>query len=290
MTETRIVSTSGGPVEVTLVPGSRPPVLFFPGGHCSATVDTGWDLYTDSGYGIVSFSRPGYGGTRVGGLTTAEFTPLVREVCRELGVSAVAAAVGVSFGGLQAVHVAQDPGLWVHSLVLHSCAPSVQPYPDTRAESVIGPVLFSPPLEGIVWALIHRLVRGDAGLRIMMARLSWLPIQTWWDRLDAADKSRARQLFRTMRSDSGFMTDLRQGRSGEAQARRAALAAVRCPTLVTGSRHDRGVAFAHSVDLASAIPGAVLVELSSPSHIFWIGPDRDRLASTISAFLDTAVN
>ncbi|MGY4856367.1 alpha/beta fold hydrolase [Cryobacterium sp. AP23] len=286
MTETRIVSTSGGPVEVALVPGRGTTVLFFPGGHCSAGVNTGWDLYTELGYGIVSFSRPGYGGTRVGPLTAAEFTPLAREVCQQLGISVIAATVGVSFGGLQAVHVAQDLELRVQHLVLHSCAPSVLPYPDTRAESVVGPVLFSPYLQGMVWALIRQLVRSDAGLRIMMARLSLLPAEKWWHRLDSADKSRARQLFRTMRSDSGFINDLRQGRSRDADARLNALGTVRCPTLVTGSRYDRGVAFVHSVDFASVIPGAVLVEVNSPSHIFWIGPERDRLASTVSAFVN----
>jgi pimeloyl-ACP methyl ester carboxylesterase len=286
MTETRIVSTSGGPVEVALVPGHRTPVLFFPGGHCSAAVDTGWDLYTELGYGVVSFSRPGYGGTRVGALTAAEFTPLVREVCRKLGISVIAAAVGVSFGGLQAVHVAQDLELRVQHLVLHSCAPSVLPYPDTRAEALVGPVLFSPVLQGMVWALVRQLVRGDAGLRLMMGRLSLLPVHEWWDQLDPAQKNRARQLFRTMGSDSGFINDLRQGRAGDADARRHSLGTVRCPTLVTGSRHDRGVAFVHSVDFASVIPGAVLVETDSPSHIFWIGPDRERLAAAVSSFVD----
>ena len=191
---------------------------------------------------MVSFSRPGYGDTRVGALTAEEFAPVVREVCEQLHLDAVAAAVGVSFGGMQAAHVAADPRLRVERLVLHSCAPSVLPYPDTRAETVAGPLVFSPTLQGIVWWLIHRLVRSEAGLRLMMAPLSTIPVGEWWDQLSPIDKTEARGLFQSMQSGSGFVNDLRQGRPGGTQDRRAALMRVACPTLVTGSRFDAGCA------------------------------------------------
>jgi pimeloyl-ACP methyl ester carboxylesterase len=286
MAETHVVSTSAGPVEIVQVPGERPPVLFFPGGHCPASCDCGWGLYTGSGHGVVSFSRPGYGGTRVGPLSAAEFTPLVREVCERRGISVIAAAVGVSFGGLQAVHVAQDQELGVPRLVLHSCAPSGLRYPDTRAGAIAGPVLFSPLLQGLVWRLVRLVVRSESGLRTMMAQLSKLPVQDWWEQLSAADKDEARALFRCMRSDSGFVNDLRQGQPRWAAARRDAMSNVRCPTLVTGSRHDGGVSFAHAEDFANAIPDADLVELDSPSHLFWIGPGRPRLVSVVRSFID----
>ena len=60
---------------------------------------------------------------------------------------------------------------------------------------------------------------------------------------------------------------------------------MRCATLVTGSRHDRGVDFAHAQNLAEAIPGAHLVELDSPSHLFWLGPGQERLRSVLRDFL-----
>ncbi|WP_448006835.1 alpha/beta fold hydrolase [Agromyces bauzanensis] len=286
MPETRIVATSAGPVEIVQVPGERPPVLFFPGGHCSARCNCGWDLYTESGHGVVSFSRPGYGASRVGPLSAESFAPLVREVRERLEISEIAAAVGVSFGGLQAVQAAADDRLGVRRLVLHSAAPSGLPYPDTRAEAILGPVVFSPLLQGLVWALLRGMVRSDPGLRRMLARLSTLPVEDWWDELDVADRDEARALFRAMRSDSGFVADLRQGRARGGSARREVMSRVRCPTLVTGSPHDRGVSFAHAVDLADGIPDAVLVELDSPSHLFWIGPGRARLISIVTSFLD----
>lgn len=268
------------------MPGERPPVLFFPGGHCSARSDCGWALYTELGHSLVTFSRPGYGGTRVGQLSAAGFVPLVREVCQQLGISVIAAAVGVSFGGLQAVHVAGDPQLGVSRLVLHSCAPSGLPYPDTRAEAAVGPVLFSPLLQGLVWRLVRRMVRSDSGLRMMMARLSRLPVEDWWDQLSSADKAELRVLFQSMRSDSGFVNDLSQGRADGTAARVEAMSRVRCATLVTGSPHDRGVSIAHAADFVKSIPNAVLVELDSPSHIFWIGTGRERLASTVRSFIE----
>jgi pimeloyl-ACP methyl ester carboxylesterase len=281
-----MVSTSAGMVEIVQVPGDRPPVLFFPGGHCSAHCDCGWGLYTESGHGVVSFSRPGYGGTRVGPLSAAGFAPLVREVCEQLEISVIAATVGVSFGGLQAVHVAADQDLGVPRLVLHSCAPSGLAYPDTSAEAIVGPVLFSPLLQGLVWRLVHRMVRSESGLRRMMARLSKLPVDEWWEELSAIDRAETRVLFQSMHSDSGFVNDLRQGRARDASARRDAMSKVRCPTLVTSSRNDRGVAFAHAEDFANTIPNATLVQLDSPSHIFWIGPERARLVAVVRSFID----
>ena len=287
MPETRSVSTSAGLIEVLFIPGALPPVLFFPGGHCSARCDCGWSLYRDLGHAIVSFSRPGYGGTHVGSRSPAEFAPLVREVCEHLRVTSVAAAVGVSFGGMQAVHIANDAKLRVPRLILHSCAPSRLSYPDSRSERIGGPIFFSPLLQGLVWRIVRRTVRTDAGLRLLMSRLSILSVEDWWTRFTSADRAQARALFQSMSSDSGFVKDLRQGRASEAEARLDALSQVRCPTLVTGSRHDRGVSFAYAEDLAHVIPGAVLSELDSPSHIFWIGTGRARLTSIIRSFIES---
>jgi pimeloyl-ACP methyl ester carboxylesterase len=221
----------------------------------------------------------------VGALSPAEFAPLVREVCEVVEQDRVAAAVGVSFGGMQAVHVSQLRGLQVPRLVLHSCAPSRMPYPDTAAEAIGGRVIFAPALQGLVWRALHRAVRSDEGLRRMMARLSTLPIDDWWDQLAISERDQVRALFQTMGSDYGFAMDLRQGRRDLDAHRRHALSTVPCPALVTGSRHDRGVSFRHADDLADAIPDSTLVELDSPSHLFWIGPGRDSLVATLRSFL-----
>lgn len=137
---------------------------------------------------------------------------------------------------------------------------------------------------GLVVAHRHAWV-GVAQLELDVAQRQ-LPVGDWWARLTAEDRAQARALFQSMGSDAGFVNDLRQGRSSGAEWRLDALSKIRCPTLVTGSRHDRGVRFAYAQDLANVIPGAVLMELDSPSHIFWIGPGRAHLTSIVQSFID----
>lgn len=285
MSETRVVQTHLGPVEVMYRRGDKPAVLFFPGGHCSAASDCGWSLYTSEGHGVLAFSRPGYGNTDVGPLNAAEFVSAVAECCQGLGIDETAGAVGVSFGGMQALQVAWSLPELVPRLVLHSCAPSTRAYPDAHLESLLGPLVFSPALQGLTWAMVASLVRSDAGLRRMVGALSKVPVDEWWDTWSMEDKGRARELFRTMRSGSGFVNDLQQARPDRAAYRRLVQTRTACPTLVTASRQDAGVAFAHAHDYADTIPGAVLVELSAPSHLFWLGPAREAAQAAVTDFM-----
>ena len=276
-----------GAVEVMHTPGNKPPVLFFPGGHCSAGVDCGWSLYTSIGHGILSFSRPGYGLTDVGHLTAEEFVPAVAECCEQLSIDETAGSVGVSFGGMQAIQVAVALSGLVPGLVLHSCAPSTHAYPDTRREALFGPIAFAPGMQGLTWAAVARLVDSDAGLRRMVGALSKRPIGDWWHTWSAQDKDTARQLFKTMRSGACFVNDLRQGRADRATYRRQFQARVPCPTLVTASRDDGGVSFDHAEDFAHTIPAATLVELDAPSHLFWIGRTNAQVQTALNTFLTT---
>jgi pimeloyl-ACP methyl ester carboxylesterase len=217
-------------------------------------------------------------------MDAVEFADAVREVCEQLGVMSVAAAVGVSFGGLQAVHVAGHRSIGVERLVLHSSA-STLPYPDTRADAVLGRVAFAPGMERTTWWLVRQAVRTEPGLRAMLARLSRLPAEQWWDDLTAADKERAQGVFNGMGSGSGFSNDLRQAQPGLSGARRAALERVTCPALVTASPHDGGIDRAHAADLHEHLADSALVELPSPTHLFWIGPGRDLLSGAVRDFL-----
>ena len=210
------MSTSLGPVEVALSGPSRGAVvLVFPGGHATAATPLGSDLYTDLGYRVLAFSRPGYGRTSVGPLMAAEFVPAVAEVCDELGITEAAATVGVSFGGLQAALVAVSLEHLAPRLVLHSCAPSTLPYPDTRLEAAVGPLGFSPRTQRLTWRAIRAMTSSDRGLRLMMSTLSTVPVDSWWQTWTPADRASARATFAAMDSGSGFVTDVRQGSRGQ---------------------------------------------------------------------------
>lgn len=289
MVQAEILQTRLGAVEVTYVPGDKPPVLFFPGGHCSAASDCGWGLYTSQGYAVLAFSRPGYGRTQVGRLDAAAFVPAVAQCCEMLRIDQSAGAVGVSFGGLQAMHAAAALPSLVPRLVLHSCAPSTHPYPDSRLESLMAPVAFSPAVQALTWRVVSRLVNSDVGLRRMVGALSRQPCKVWWPSWSVEDKRRARELFQSMNSGCGFVNDLSQARRDSASDRRLTQNRVACPTLVTASRHDAGVAFDHAEDFAHNISQATLVELSSSSHLFWLGPAREEVQAAVSAFMGTNV-
>ena len=88
-----------------------------------------------------------------------------------------------------------------------------------------------------------------------------------------------------MDSGAGFVTDLRQGEAARSRYREAMLRTVPCPTLVTASRHDGGVSFAHAEDLVRTIPHARLLETNAMSHFYWLGPDRPALGDAMATFL-----
>jgi pimeloyl-ACP methyl ester carboxylesterase len=282
---TRVVDTCLGPVEVALTAGEGQAVLFFPGGHTTAATPLCTDLYTDLGYRVLVFSRPGYGRTNVGQLTAVEFIPAIARVCEQLGITAAAATVGLSFGGLQAVHVAVSLPHLASRLILHSCAPSSLPYPDGSLQRLAGPLVFGPRSQRLTWRMVRALTSSDRGLRTMMASLSTLPPGVWWDRWTPADRAAARKMFSQMDSGSGFVTDVRQACAARSAYRQAMLRSVPCPTLVTASRQDGGVAFTHAEDFACTIPGSRLAETGAESHLFWVGASRRTVLDLVRSFL-----
>jgi pimeloyl-ACP methyl ester carboxylesterase len=282
---TRVVVTSLGPVEVALTPGVGEAVLFFPGGHATAATPLGTDVYTELGYRVLAFSRPGYGLTAVGELTAAEFIPAIAEVCDRLGITGADATVGLSFGGLQAVHVAANLRHLAPRLILHSCAPSSLQYPDTALERLAVPLAFGPHFQRFTWRTVRALTSSDRGLRMMMASLSKLPVGEWWERWSQADRTAARDTFWQMDSGSGFVTDVRQACAARSPYRESVLRSVPCPTLVTASRQDGGVAFTHAEDFIRTIPDARLVETGAWSHFFWLGASRLTVSDVVRDFL-----
>jgi pimeloyl-ACP methyl ester carboxylesterase len=283
--QTRVVGTSAGPVEVALTPGTGDVVLCFPGGHTTAGTPLCADLYTELGYRSLTFSRPGYGFTDVGELAAAEFVPVIAEVCGRLGFVGAVATVGLSLGGLQAVHVAAALPDLAPRLVLHSCAPSSRPYPDSRVERLGAPVAFNPRVQRLTWRAVRAMTSSDRGLRVVMASLSRLPVADWWESWTSGDRAAARSTFAGLNSGSGFVTDLHQASAARSSCRASVLRSVSCKTLVTASRHDGGVAFAHAEDFVRTIPDVRLVETGAVSHFFWIGAARQVVVDAIRDFM-----
>ena len=283
--QTRVVDTSVGSVEIALAPGVGDVVLLFPGGHTTAATPLCAGLYAELGYRPLTFSRPGYGRTHVGELTAAEFVPVVAEVCERLALAEAAAAAGLSLGGLQAIHVAAALPHLAPRLILHSCAPSSRPYPDSPVQRLGGPVIFGPQLQSLTWRAVRTITSSDTGLRLMMGTLSTLPVAEWWGSWSPADRAAARSTFAKMDSGTGFITDLRQASAARSAYRASVLRSVPCATLLTASRNDRGVAFAHAEDFLRTIPDARLVDTGAHSHLFWLGAKRQTVLDAIRDFI-----
>ncbi|WP_420174858.1 alpha/beta fold hydrolase [Luteococcus sp. OSA5] len=284
-----VVRMAQGAVELaTEALEERPLVVVFPGGHCGAMADVGWDLFRELGYGLVSVSRPGYGRTQVGPLSAAEFVPAVSEALAHLGVRAVAAVVGVSFGGMQAIELTRVGSPHPPKLILASAAPSTLPYPDSPQERIAGSLVFSPRVQTLTWRITRALVASDQGLKLMVGGLSTLPIVAWWNTWSQGDCARARAMFSSMNSGAGFVLDLRQASGRSSGSRQASMSSIDVPTLVLASRHDGVVAFAHAENAAAVIPGARLVDTEAASHLFWLGPTHDAVRREIDRFLSAA--
>lgn len=275
---TEVLDLPAGRIEYRWDQHGGPTVLICHGGHLRAGIVLGEDLFTDAGYTVLVPSRPGYGRTPLpAGSSVADFTDLVAQLCERLGITHVAAVVGISAGGPSAVTMAaRHPGL-VARLILLS-AVGWLPYPDRliRAGAHVG---FTATTERLTWAAIHTLARTapQACLRLMLAGLSTRPIDTVLANLNADDRAVLLGLFSRMRSGRGFLNDLRPTPD--------VTAGVEQPTLVIGTRYDAGVPFSHSQSLAAAIRDAELFDSGADTHLAWLGPARDQVADPIHRFL-----
>jgi pimeloyl-ACP methyl ester carboxylesterase len=283
----QLLSTSAGQVEVVVTDRDGGWVLYFHGGHESALTASAAQLYVVLGYSVLTVSRPGYGATNVGSMSPMDFSALVDHVRSHLGHQDFVAAVGTSFGGPQAIAYASQFPSRARSLVLHSAAPSSRPFPDKTIQRLLAPVIFHPRVERFTWKTVSLLMRKspELGLRMMMASLSTRPTGSWLKELSSSERQEIRDLFCAMRSWSGFMINVRHAGPDGTDVRRRAQQQVVCPTLVTASRYDAGVAWEHAEDFLATIPNARLVEIPAASHLFWIGATKPQMISTIRQFL-----
>jgi pimeloyl-ACP methyl ester carboxylesterase len=276
---TTIANLPAGPVEYRLERRDGPVVVIFHGGHMRAGLALGEDVFASAGCTLLAPSRPGYGRTPLSTGRSAEgFTDVVRALCADLGITRVAAVVGVSGGGPTAATMAARHADLVERLILVS-AVGWLPYPN-RWTRLGAHVVFAAGTEAVTWAGIHALARRapDACLRLMMGSLSTRPAGEVVAVLRAEDRDLLLTLFAQMRSRHGFLNDLRPTPNVTTQ--------IEQPTLVIATRTDAGVPFAHAQSLASTIRNAQLVESHADTHFVWLGPDWPVIAERIRGFLD----
>ncbi|MGQ4328729.1 MULTISPECIES: alpha/beta fold hydrolase [Streptomyces] len=281
---TKVVETGHGPLEFRLDRRGPETVVIFHGGHMRAGLALGEEPFTQAGYSLLVPSRPGYGRTPVKTGGSAEgFADAIAALCARLGVTRVAAVVGVSGGGPTAVAMAARHPALVERLILQSAVGPV-PWPDRR--TYLGAhVVFAPRTEPATWALVHALVRHapDAALRMLLRDLTVLSVGKVVAGLRPEHRETAIALFTRMRSGHGFLNDLRDLKAGPGLRRLSA--EVEQPGLVIASRYDGAVPFAHAQALAAALRRAELLESHADSHFVWFGDDWPAIATRIRGFL-----
>ena len=211
----------------------------------------------------------------------AGFTDVVRALCAHLGITKLAAVVGIAGGGPSAVTMAARHPDLVERLILQSAVGWV-PWPQ-RHIRIGAHLALAAGTERATWALLRVLLRvaPDLGLRLLLRALSTLPVRQVVAALRPQDRTTLLALYQHMRSGHGFLNDLRATPDVSAD--------VRQPTLIVATRHDRGVPFTHAEAFAATIPHATLVESVADSHLIWFGPDWPAIADQIQSFLTTDV-
>jgi pimeloyl-ACP methyl ester carboxylesterase len=275
-TETVVLPT--GLVEYRWEPRGPQTVLILHGGHMRAELALGEDVYADAGYSVLVPSRPGYGRTPLCvGATASAFVDVLPWLCHHLGVTEVAAAVGISGGGRTAVTLAAKHPALVQRMILQS-AVSFLPWPD-RWTRIGAQLVFAASTERRTWAAIAALLHRhpQVGLRMLLAGLSVLPAAEVVARLRPCDRTELLDLFSRMRSGHGFLNDLRDPCDPIPTAHQ--------PTLVIATRNDRAVPFAHARALVRVLPRGKLIDSTADTHFIWFGDDRRIVDDEIRAFL-----
>lgn len=252
-------------------------VLILHGGHLRACLAVAEDELTAAGYSLLVPSRPGYGQTSLeAGSNPDDFADTLSQLCRQLGITSLAAVIGISAGGRPAAALAARHTHLVEKVVMISAVSGLR-WPDRTSTRLAARVVFGPSTERAVWSGIRALLRAcpEAGLRFLFHDLAKGRAGPAVAALSPQHRAAAIEMFTGMRSSEGFRHDLNT---------RAPTPPVAQDMLVVATRADASVSFAHAQAWASQAR-ATLLETSADSHLVWLSPDWPRVAEEIQRFL-----
>ena len=276
--KSQLAQTEKGPIEYTLL-GAGPIVLVCHGtsSDCYSTAITG--RLPESGFSVLTPSRPGYGSTplEVGPSTEAAALGLVA-LLDALEIE-TCSLIAISGGGPTGIALAANHPQRVRRLVL---AVAISNPTDRRNEpSYQQQMTFYGSAHNLMWGMFGLIARLSprAMARQTMATFSTHDPDDALKQLSAADLQDISRFYRGRSSRQGALNDFTHALGSEA------LGSIHQPTLVIHSREDRAVPFSQAKWSLAHLPQAELCEAGCTGHFFWVGPDFARIEQRLISFL-----
>jgi len=278
--ESKIAELKRGKMEYTLR-GEGPVILNLHGGHSNCQESFGYQPLLNSGYSILTPSRPGYSRTDVEiGKTAFQTAASLVELLDYLKIDEVY-LIGVSAGGPTAVYLAANHPERVKKLVLESAA-SKSWLTKSDLDYKVGRIIFSPKLQHLIWSILRQIANNfpDFLARIFLPQFSTLSKKEIMNQMDSSDIKELVKMINRYASDNGFIYDL------EHQTEKEVLQKIEVPTLVMHSKYDKSVSFEHAEYAAANIKGSEIYADDFWGHLIWLGGSSEKRNRKLLEFLD----
>jgi pimeloyl-ACP methyl ester carboxylesterase len=276
--KSQVAQTSKGSIEYTLL-GSGPVVLVCHGtsSNCFST-DLAGPLI-ESGFSVLTPSRPGYGRTPLEtGRTAAEAAQALIALLDSLQIQ-TCSVVAISGGGPTGIALAAGFSQRVERLVL--VAAISRPEDRPNEPNYKNQVAFYGPMHRVMWGMLGFMSRLSprSMARQTLAIFSTHNPDDGMSRLSSKDIEKISRFYQGRSSRVGALIDATHTVGNEL------LRAISQPTLVVHSREDNSVPFSHAEWSLGNIPHAELFEAGFTGHFFWGGPDFGPISQRMVEFL-----
>lgn len=270
-----LASTPRGSIEYTLK-GSGPVILVLHGMSQDCHADAGYETFIDSGFSMLTPSRPGYGKTQAAvGNTARKAADAMVGLLEFLKVDK-ANVMAVSGGGPTAIYLAANHPGKVNRLALVSAL--TRPWHDAaRYETV---KRFYGPSFKLMWLSLRAFAAlfPAATAKRTISLFSTHDPSDFMRHLSKDDIRSLLRLFRNKAYTEGPLIDI--GSPPEAQVLRR----ITAPTLVVHSKEDKSVDFDNAEYSAANIGSSELYVSPTWSHFPWLGPGGDEQLEAVIRF------
>lgn len=287
-----IAVTTAGEIEYALK-GSGPVILFLhggPGGYDQGLLLQ--EMWNESGFSVLSISRPGYLRTPLTtGVTYEEQADAVEALLVSLGISEVA-VLGASAGGPAALHLALRHPKRVKALILMAAVSQKYIVRESQMKSTMAKIFLSDSMVDIgVW-MFDILTRrwpsfslkmsskesvglDSSGLNDYVKQVMSIPEQVLW----------FKRFMRTTCPMSSRLAGLNNDLEQLERVSFENLNEITCPTMVIHGTVDTDVPFSNAEFSANTIPNARLYRIENAGHLIWLGKHVSKMDSDIIKFV-----